>query len=292
MSLQKSGQEEGTDPKVSVVVPVYNRRDLTISFLRNFEHVTYQNCEIVIVDDGSTDGTSEVIAREFPHVRLLRESGDLWWTKATNIGVRDALAHGANYILTINDDVDVDPNFLSALVTYARSHPLTLIGSFIYDLSHPSHLWYAGGKIGWVRGDLIHRSSLRDGTLAWLTGMGTLIPAEVFRRVGFYDEENFPQYTADADLSMRARKDGFSLAVEPSSVIWNKTEESAHVVQRRIVTWRTFFAPLFTMKSAYYLKMRVALYKRHWPPVLFPVALAAFFLRFIRKQMTRLLKIR
>jgi len=127
MNLQESGRKEHADPRIAVVVPVYNRRDLTVSFLQSFERVTYRNFEIIIVDDGSTDGTAETIAREFPRVRLLRESGDLWWAKATNIGIRDALSRGAEFILTINDDVSVDPHLLDALVQTAQAHPKTLV---------------------------------------------------------------------------------------------------------------------------------------------------------------------
>src|ERR1700741_972262 len=117
MSVQSS-------PNVSVVVPIYNRILHTRAFLQEFSKVTYPNFEIVIVDDGSTDGSSKIIRKEFPSVKVLREeSGNLWWSNAMKIGVRDALAHGADYILSINDDVTFNPEFLTHLVAYAQEHP-------------------------------------------------------------------------------------------------------------------------------------------------------------------------
>lgn len=292
MNLQESGRKEHADPRIAVVVPVYNRRDLTVSFLQSFERVTYRNFEIIIVDDGSTDGTAETIAREFPRVRLLRESGDLWWAKATNIGVRDALSRGAEFILTINDDVSVDPHLLDALVQTAQAHPKTLVGSFVYEFKNPQKLWFAGGKVHWLRGNLVHRSTPRDGTLAWLTGMGTLIPAATFQDIGFYDEEHFPQYTADADFSLRAKKHGWSLALAPATAIWNRTEESSQLIIRKRVTLKTFFLPLVSLKSDAQLRLRIALYQRHWPLLLRPIAFSFYYARFMAKQTLRLLRLR
>jgi len=279
-------------PMVSVVVPVYNRLELTRAFLQSFQMVVYPNFEIIIVDDGSTDGTPDMVVREFPRVRLIRERGGLWWAKATNVGIHDALLRDARYILTINDDVIVDPGFLSALTTYAEAHPRTLVGSMIYQRSQPSVLWYAGGTFSWLRGDLTHRTSADPRPPAWLTGMGTLIPVAAFEDVGYYDEDHFPQYSADADFSLRAKKCGWSLAIAPGTAIWNRTEESAQLVLRKRVTLRTFFLPLVSLKSDAQLRLRVALYRRHWPLLLQPIAFTVYYARFFAKQTVRLLRLR
>jgi GT2 family glycosyltransferase len=272
-----------------MVVPVYNRVNLTLDFLRNFQKVTYPNCEIMLVDDGSADGTSEAVQREFPSVRVMRTEGNLWWSQCMNRGVEAALAGGTDYILTINDDVAVDPSFLSALVTFALQHPRTLVGSFIYEFDRRDKLWYAGGKISWLRGELLHRSSLTDGKLAWLTGMGTLIPAAVFSEVGFYDDVHLPQYTADAELSLRAREKGFALAVVKESVLWNKSEESSQRLLRKHVTFRTFLLPLSSRRSDSLLRMRLFLYRRYWPVLLRPVAFSLYYAKFTAKQIKRLI---
>jgi GT2 family glycosyltransferase len=158
-----------------------------------------------------------------------------------NAGLRSVLPEKPDYILTLNDDVSFDPSFLRHLVHRARWEPRTLVGSMIYYHEQPERVWYAGGKIGWFRGELVHRTNTEDGTLRWLTGMGVLIPSEVFAEVGVYDERHFPQYVADAELSMRARASGYRLAVEPLSRIWNRTDESSHVIDRRSVTIRPSF---------------------------------------------------
>jgi GT2 family glycosyltransferase len=260
-----------TGPRVVLLVPVYNRREITREFLTAVRKIDHTPLEVVVVDDGSPDDTADMIEREFPEVRLLRTPGDFWWSKCMNAGLRAVLPEKPDYILTVNDDVSFDPSFLRHLQ------------------EQPGRVWYAGGKIGWFRGELIHRTTTEDGTLRWLTGMGVLIPSEVFAEVGMYDEEHFPQYVADAELSMRARTRGYRLAVEPLSKIWNRTGESSHVIDRRSVNLRTFFLPFRSIRSAYEFRMRRALYRIYWPAWLRPVALSVFVARVLRKQTTRLI---
>jgi GT2 family glycosyltransferase len=278
-------------PHVAVVVPIFNRRTITCEFLQSFSSVRYASYELLIVDDGSTDGSADAIAREFPAVRLLRTSGGFWWTRATNFGIADARGRGAEYILTINDDVLVDPALLEALVREAVPRPRTLVGSTIYYHSDPGRIWYAGGRMNWLSGDLIHRTSPRDGPLLWLTGMGTLVPVHAFDEIGFYDEVHFPQYAADADFSLRAVKAGFSLAIAPDARIWNRTEESVQRHIRERVTPGTFFLPLYSNKSDAKLTIRLALYRRHWPLAVRPVAFAAYYAKFLAKQLKRLIRL-
>jgi GT2 family glycosyltransferase len=282
-------QDKRSFPKVTIIVPVYNRVGITLEFLRDFQRVTYPNYEMLIVDDGSSDGTSEAIHKEFPRVRVMETEGDFWWAKCMNRGVEWALSNGADYVLTINDDVVVDPSFLSVLVSYALQHPRTLVGSFIYEFGRPDKLWYAGGRISWLRGEMPHRSSLTDGKLEWLTGMGTLIPAEVFREVGLYDDVHLPQYTADAEFSLRAREKGFGLAVVKESVLWNKSEESSQRLIRKHVTLKTFLLPLSSKQSDSLLSMRCFLYRRYWPAPLRPIAISAYYAKYAAKQLKRLL---
>ena len=283
---------EKSYPKVSVVVAVYNRIHLTKTFLQNFTRVTYPNYELIIVDDGSTDGTSNMIMKEFSYVRILKREGNLWWSKATNIGVSDATLRGADYILIMNDDVVFEPDFLFHLVAYAEAHPRAIVGSIIYDFNNRSQLWYAGGKRNLWAGELQHRASLNDDEIFWLTGMGTLLPVQVFEEVGFYDDKRFPQYSGDADLSIRARKQGYSLAIEPKSILWNKTEDSGDEIIRRGVTLKTLFTPLFSRRSVSKLSVRVNLYWRYWPALFIPIGFISYYMRFFIRQILYFLKLR
>jgi GT2 family glycosyltransferase len=90
---------------IYVVVPVYNRKPLVERFLQCMSEQTFRNFTVIIVDDGSTDGTAAMIEEKFPDVQILHGDENLWWTGATNIGVRHAMLEAVadDAVLIIND---------------------------------------------------------------------------------------------------------------------------------------------------------------------------------------------
>src|SRR5262249_16781098 len=137
--------------KIYVVVPVFNRKSLTERFLRDMHKQTFRNFEIIVVDDGSTDGTAELISEQFKEVQLLRGDGNLWWTGATNLGIRHAIAQASedDAILIINDDLDVNADYLETLHKLSKSMPKTLIGSVIVDIKNPEIIYDGGRLVNW-----------------------------------------------------------------------------------------------------------------------------------------------
>ncbi len=205
--------------KIYVVVPVFNRKPLIERFLYCMREETFHNFETIVVDDGSTDGTAELITTNFKEVELLRGDGNLWWTGAVNLGIKHALAKASedDAILVINDDVEVDPNYLESLYELSRSIPQALIGSVVVDIDHPEVIVDGGRTVNWWTAKFrIHNSQRKlsefptnysvDASL--LTGWGTLIPVVVFRKIGLYDDKHFQQ-CGDTELPVRAKNAGY-----------------------------------------------------------------------------------
>ncbi len=256
-------------PKVAAVVPIHNGRDETITFLESMACATYPNLKVIVVDDGSTDGTREAITARFPLVSIVTGDGNLWWSGATNLGVREALRQSADFILTINNDNVVEPGFIEPLVDTARRHPRSLVTSKMYDYSDRGLIFSFGGVINWYQGEIRDRNNRRDridfdrlSDCDWLHGSSTLIPATAFTEVGFFDRKNCPQYQGDAEFSLRAKLLGYRLLVEPGSVVYNKTSVSSGTEALNQVRLRDM---LTDYRSPFYFRANYALYRDHCP---------------------------
>jgi GT2 family glycosyltransferase len=256
---------------ITIVIPVHNRLSFTRQCLQCLAAQTYPNVRVVVVDDGSTDGTGAMIAAEFPEVVVLRGDGNLWWTEATNWGVRYALQHRTpdetDFVLTLNDDTRVGPDYLQTLVdTYLRHKPC-LVGSVSVDSSDPERLAYAGTLLEMytaggrdLAADYGHSyRALMAKTAAVesdsLPGRGTLIPLEVFDTVGLYDSKHYIHYMSDIEFSVRARKAGYQLVVSVPSVVQEYVEATSSLITHK-ATWREFWQGLTSFKSPTHLKIR------------------------------------
>jgi GT2 family glycosyltransferase len=252
-------------PRVAVVVPVFNKVSLTLRFLESFREVRYSNYQIIIVDDGSTDGTSNAIRAQHPEVMLLRGDGNLWWSGATNLGVRHALELGSDSVLTINNDVCVCADFLSYLVQTAQEHPQSLVGSRINYLEDRRRIWAMGAVKHWRSEaimDLVGHQAHEEDVLPAcpnplavdvLTGCGTLVPADCYRRIGLYDTRWCPQYHGDSEFALRAGQAGYRALVDVRAVIWNDATNTGKN------------ANIFFRGSPWYWRPMLAIHLRYCP---------------------------
>lgn len=216
-------------PLVVAVVPVHNRRETTRRFLGYWQQQTYRHNRLVIVDDGSRDGTFEMVRCQAPQAHLIVADGNAWWAGATNLGVRWALRAGADFILTINDDARPATDLVERLVAAAMEHPGSIVGSRIMDAEQPDRIWACGTEAAMVGSRIWrlrrHGERWQGGTgcesVDTLCGNGTLVPAAVFHRVGLYDRSRLPHYHADSDLVLRARRAGFGALVCLDACLWN-----------------------------------------------------------------------
>ena len=218
------------DVSVFVIIPVHNRLELTRACLASLRGQSFRDFTIVVVDDGSTDGTSEALAMEFPTVTILKGDGMLWWTGAMNVGVGWALARAEpqDVVLSLNNDTIPPPRYLERLLRAQAAAPNALVGSLLVSATNRKTIVDGGVTIDWATakyrtagcgntvdvGADVHPSLRRVDVLS---GCGTLIPVCVFERIGTYDEVRLRHYAADYEFSRRALRAGFGLFVDWAS---------------------------------------------------------------------------
>lgn len=266
---------------VAVVVAVRNRRETTLRFLKRFESVTYRDYSIIMVDDGSTDGTAERVQAEFPDVTVLHGDGDLWWTGATDLGARYAVDQGFSYVLTINDDCSFEFDFLSKLVESAVAHPNSIIGVCVLDEHERELVYSAGTAIHFGGGKFLrqqhqgenHAEIARKRLVSAdaLTGCGVLVPVSCFASVGFYEVAALPHYHGDSEFVFRAKRAGHGVYVDTAAKVW---------FDRTPTRTLTLFEVLFSRKSTFRIQSIWAFHRRHCPFYLIPWSIFRHYARF------------
>jgi GT2 family glycosyltransferase len=218
------------DPiKIAIVIPVYNRRETTLQGLRSLSRIdtTGMELRIIIVNDGSIDGTSEAVAREFPEVQLIEADGTLHYAGGTNRGIEAAMEWEPDYVGTMNDDSIFHDQFLQRMVKTAEDNPRSVVGALLLLWNEP-HKVFQVGQVwrtfvgGWhIPKDLtaftVPESAFE---VQCLVGNCVLIPAAAIKECGLMDAARFKYGWGDAQYFWRMKKAGWKLMVEPKAFVW------------------------------------------------------------------------
>jgi GT2 family glycosyltransferase len=208
-------------PRIFAIVRVHNRVAQSLRCLASL-HASSAALTLVVVDDGSTDATAQKVRAAFPKAVVLRGSGELWWGGATNLGVEHALANGAEYVLTCNNDGVVAADAVRRLLATARAIPNSLVGARRNDLAAPETTWSDGWTFARRGSRLALPTAAQPDTPTRVDATGAnllLIPAACFAEVGRFDADALPQCYCDWDFQLRAARHGWTVYCEPRAVV-------------------------------------------------------------------------
>lgn len=218
-------------PKVSIVLVNWNNYDDSAECLESLKRTTYPNFELVVVDNGSGGEDARLLRERFgDRIRLIENERNWGFAKGSNIGIRDALDRGADYVLLLNNDTLVPPGFLEPLVGILRaSGEVGIAGGKIHCHEYPGLIWFAGGGIDYRTGNTpirgsgeVDRGQFEEVVAVdWICSCFMFISREVLESVGMFDERFFFGWE-DVDLCVRAARRGYKVLYVPGSKIWHK----------------------------------------------------------------------
>jgi GT2 family glycosyltransferase len=218
-------------PKVVVVILNWNGLSDTIDCLSSLQQIDYPNFAVTVIDNGSKRREAAAITKKFgTFVSVIEEEKNLGFTGGCNEGILWALRSGADYVLLLNNDTVVDPNFLTELVKVAEGDSqIGVVGPKILYHDQPNRIWCAGGKINFWTGitPLIGKNEVDNGKfdrieeIDFASGAALLIKSEVIRKIGLLNDIYFAYYE-ETEWCTKAGKSGFRVVYVPKARVWHK----------------------------------------------------------------------
>jgi GT2 family glycosyltransferase len=253
-------------PALWVLVLCYNQIALTLECLATLAAQTHP-AHVLVIDNASSDGTAEQVARHFPNVEILRLATNLGYAGGNNAAMRHALACGAEAMLLLNNDTRLAPTCLAELVAALDAHPeAAAIGPMVYTWDGWDTISSAGGIINWAHADAVNVGAGEPDSgqyaaraVDFLNGCALLVRSAAAAQVGLLDEHYF-MYWEETDWCARMRHAGWTLRFEPAARVQHKAPLEPEAMSR---------AALY-----YMARNRLLFFARHTPWARRPVVMA------------------
>jgi GT2 family glycosyltransferase len=221
-----------TEPRIHVIIPHNGGKDLLNGCIQSITESSYSNLNIVVIDNGSTDGSTQSVKNRFTDIELVTNKQNMGFAKAVNQGILHALRKGCDYVFLLNNDTILHPDCLEHLINsvhYDDSPDLVgAVGPKILNFGSERKIWFMGARIDLYRG--IWQSTQEDAERVTevdiLSGCAVLISSDIFDKIGMFDED-FYTYIEDLDFFIRLNKSDFRIIVNPNAIVWHKAGATA-----------------------------------------------------------------
>jgi hypothetical protein len=218
-----------------VIVPNYNGLENLRECLQSLRELQYKNFKVTVVDNGSTDGSCEMVDSAFGEVNVIRLKKRVGYGQAVNEGIRNCTA---KYVALLDNDACVDPAWLTEIVAHLETDlTVGIAGSKVYFHGSDRKFYSAGGllnsKNGFVHvlglGEIDRGQYDRLRFLDWVAGCSIVVRRDLISSIGYMDE-GYELYREEVDLCFRATRVGYKVLFVPSSVVWHKVSQTTSML--------------------------------------------------------------
>ncbi len=268
------------EPQISIIILNWNGYGMTLDCLISLFEISYENYNVILVDNGSTDDSVEKLRNRFDNscLDIISLNSNYGFTGGNNIAMEYAQEkYDPDFYLLLNNDTIVDKFFLDEMVEvfYNASNCFAVVPK-IYYYGNKNVLWFAGGSINKLTGLIKHYGRNRMDSdkynyqkkTTFMTGCAALISKEAIKEVGMLDNRFFA-YSEDTDYSLRILNSNHVTLYAPKAIIYHKVGHSSETNKGK---W-----------FAFYLATRnvIFLQKKHLSNLLFPLFIVSFGIRWV-----------
>ncbi len=235
-------------PKIFILLPVYNRRNITRKFIGCLKSQSYTNYHLVLIDDGSTDSTSDMVREEIPSSVIITGKGKWWWAGSLQQGyrwLRSNRCQPDHIVLIMNDDTEFEEDFLETGMSIVEGRPSTLLLAQCYSKKTRQFL-EAGIHADWE--SMSFKPADDPGKVNCFSTMGLFFRVKDFEKIGGFHPRLLPHFTSDYEFTMRAHRKGFTLLTHSDLKLWldQETTWNRDVNERHLIP---LIRHLFSKKS-------------------------------------------
>lgn len=254
-------------PRVYILLPVHNRKEITRGFIECLLAQTYTDYHLVLIDDGSSDGTAEMVRERIPAATVLRGTGDWWWAKSLQQGLnwlKKKPPMPSDIVLMINDDITFKPEFLEKGVGFLQKYPQSLLLSRIYDAKQ--------GEVveSGISADFRHMSfpiAASQETINCLSTRGLFLRWDACMKIGDFRTIMLPHYGSDSEYTIRAGRKGVALRTSPDVYLVPDTAATGIVDTDKALSINELFSKKYWMNPVYWTSFILLTCPVRWIPV-------------------------
>ncbi len=235
--------------KLYIILPVHNRKNISIKFVKMLLNQTYKNYHLVLIDDGSTDGSVDSIKEYITDITVITGDGNLWWGGALHQGylwLKNQLSKSSDAVLVINDDVLFGIDFLEIGLKTLQNHSFkSLVIAKNFKEESQDTLIDSGVYINWKRLDF--NLKVESGIANCCSTRGLFLNIGDFLSIGGFFPKVLPHYLSDYEFTHRAYSKGYKIITNPSLKLFTSENTTGnHYIKK--TSFKNYVKILFSVK--------------------------------------------